>query len=85
MSLVNQYFSVVIYFSSQSVIFTPQYYFIACTCFQALNLRSFIYNFHLYSTFHIGTIFCIVLCAPTNAVLQVVGIQVFMGNQLCQD
>jgi len=67
------------------IIFTPQYYFVACTCFQALNLRSFIYNFAVYSTLRIGTMFCTVPFVLTNAVLHVNGTEVFMGNQLCQD
>ena len=67
------------------IIFTPQYYFIACTCFQSLNMRSFIYNFPVYPTLCFGTMFCIVPFVLTNAVLQVNGIEVFMGNRLFQD
>jgi hypothetical protein len=67
------------------IIFTPHCYFVACTCFQALNLRSSIYNFPVYSTLRIGTVFCIVPFVLTNAVLHVNCTEVFMGSQLCQD
>ena len=43
------------------------------------------YNFPVYSALLIGTMFCIVPFALTNAVLHVNGVEVFMGNHLCQD